>query len=79
MPLFRAFLEYGLQLNNDTSSVRVRDRVVGEKAGQEYKLTVPSQGIWGTASIDGRNIDECVSTTRNSIVHLDHLREHRRL
>lgn len=58
VPIFRAFLEYGLQVNNMTESVRIRDHVVGEKAGVEYELTVPQQGIWGTASVNGRNIDE---------------------
>lgn len=57
VPIFRAFLEFGLQVNNMTASVRVRARVVAEQPGLQYNLTVPSQGIWGTASIDGRNID----------------------
>ena len=76
MPRYQAFLEYGLQLNNATSSVRVRDRVVGEKAGQEYNLTVPLQGNWGTASIDGRNVNKCVSAPCSHPVQLHHLHEH---
>lgn len=58
VPIFRAFLEYGLQVNNMTQLARVRDKVVSEKPGREYELTVPLHGIWGTASINGQNIDE---------------------
>lgn len=59
MPTFRAFLEYGVELNGVGALVDVRAKAVGDKPGAEYELVVPQRGIWGTASIDGRNIDKC--------------------
>eukprot|EP00884_Botryococcus_braunii_P020609 jgi/Botrbrau1/7231/Bobra.0021s0016.1 len=58
VPRFRAFLEYGLQLNNLMTLVDVRAAVVVAKAGQKYEVLAPQQGIWGTASIGGFNIDK---------------------
>ena len=58
VPTFRAFLEYGVELNGVGALVDVRAAAVGDKPGAEYELVVPQRGIWGTASIDGRNIDK---------------------
>ena len=58
VPTFRAFLEYGVELNRVGALVEVRAAAVGDKEGAEYELVVPQRGIWGTASIDGRNIDK---------------------
>lgn len=61
VPTFRAFLEYGVELNRLGALVEVRAAAVGDKEGAEYELVVPQRGIWGTASIDGRNIDKCAA------------------
>ena len=61
VPTFRAFLEYGVELNRVGALVEVRPAAVGDKEGAEYELVVPQRGIWGTASIDGRNIDKCAA------------------
>jgi len=59
VPTFRAFLQYGVELNGLGGLVDVRAAAVGDKPGAEYELVVPQRGIWGTASIGGRNIDKC--------------------
>ena len=64
VPHFRAFLEYALALNNLTTLVEVRPWAVADKAGETYTLVVPQRGIWGTASIDGGNIDRCAPHPR---------------
>ncbi|KAK9842464.1 hypothetical protein WJX81_001323 [Elliptochloris bilobata] len=61
VPTFRAFLEYGVELNRLGGLVDVRAAAVSDKAGAEYELVVPQRGIWGTASIDGRNIDKNIN------------------
>ena len=61
VPTFRTFLEYGVELNRLGALVEVRAAAVGDKEGAEYELVVPQRGIWGTASIDGRNIDKCAA------------------
>lgn len=57
VPHFRAFLEYALALNNFTALVELRSSVVADRSGESYTLTVPQRGIWGTASVNGGNID----------------------
>lgn len=52
VPLFQAFLHYGLQLNNMSSQVVVRDRVVSDVSGKPHNLSVALKGIWGPASVD---------------------------
>ncbi len=61
VPTFRAFLQYGVELNGLGGLVDVRAAAVGDKPGAEYELVVPQRGIWGTASIGGRNIDKCAA------------------
>ena len=61
VPHFRAFLEYAVALNNFTAMVEVRPSVVADKLGEPYTLTVPQRGIWGTASVNGGNIDRQAS------------------
>ena len=61
VPHFRAFLEYTVALNNFTALVEVRSLVVADKSGESYTLTVPQRGIWGTASVNGGNIDRRAS------------------
>eukprot|EP00195_Chlamydomonas_chlamydogama_P011405 CAMPEP_0202902672 /NCGR_PEP_ID=MMETSP1392-20130828/16989_1 /ASSEMBLY_ACC=CAM_ASM_000868 /TAXON_ID=225041 /ORGANISM="Chlamydomonas chlamydogama, Strain SAG 11-48b" /LENGTH=567 /DNA_ID=CAMNT_0049589473 /DNA_START=195 /DNA_END=1898 /DNA_ORIENTATION=+ len=55
VPLFRAFVKYGLQINNLTHLVDLHERVVGEKDGEVMRMQVPTVGVWGTASVAGLN------------------------
>lgn len=59
VPHFRLFFMYGLQLNQYGGLVQIRTNAVADKAGTTYELVVPQRGIWGTASINGANIDQC--------------------
>ncbi|KAK9785855.1 hypothetical protein WJX73_004640 [Symbiochloris irregularis] len=60
VPQFRAFMEYGIQLNGIERQVHVRPFVAASIPGETYRLTVPQRGIWGTASVNGGNIDKAV-------------------
>ena len=60
VPQFRAFMEYGILLNGIEKQVHVRPFVAASIPGETYKLTVPQRGIWGTASVNGGNIDKWV-------------------
>jgi len=57
VPHFRAFLEYTVALNGFGDLVDVRHEVVSHETGKELRLVVPSKGYWGTAGINGLNID----------------------
>ena len=57
VPQFRAFLAYNRRLNHLEDLIEIRDTAVAEVGGRLYNLTVPQRGIWGTAGIDGLNID----------------------
>lgn len=60
VPQFRAFLAYNRRLNHLEDLIEIRDTAVVEVGGRLYNLTVPQRGIWGTAGIDGLNIDRSV-------------------
>ncbi len=64
VPHFRAFLEYNVHLNNLHHLVDVRPNVVSHVNGQPMTMVVPSTGIWGTAGIDGLNIDKNIPGER---------------
>jgi FkbM family methyltransferase len=58
VPQFRAFFEYNLARNGLTHLVQVRPTVAVRYPGRgNYTVVVPKRGIWGTAGIDGANID----------------------
>eukprot|EP00884_Botryococcus_braunii_P020612 jgi/Botrbrau1/7234/Bobra.0021s0018.1 len=57
VPHFRAFLEYGLQVNNLLGIVDLHATVVAPESDKQYEVLVPQQGIWGAAGIGGVNID----------------------
>eukprot|EP00884_Botryococcus_braunii_P020614 jgi/Botrbrau1/7236/Bobra.0021s0020.1 len=60
VPLFRAFLEFGLQLNHLHALVDLHRAVVSPDPGP-HKVLVPREGLWGMAGINGmnlRNVDE---------------------
>ena len=69
VPHFRAFLEYAIALNNLTAVIEVRPFAVADKAGETYNLVVPQRGIWGTASINGGNIDRsCTALSSHALL-----------
>ena len=67
VPHFRAFMEYGLALNGLGTLVHVRPFVAASAPGETYKLVVPQRGIWGTASVNGGNIDKWVLLPLKSV------------
>ncbi|GFR50178.1 hypothetical protein Agub_g12345 [Astrephomene gubernaculifera] len=67
VPLFHAFFEYSVHLNDLTSLIDIRPLVVSHESGKTLKMVVPARGIWGTAGIDGLNIDPAIQSTQESI------------
>jgi len=59
VPRFRAFLLYNVLLNGVGHLVEVRDTVVSDDRLPQ-SVVVPQRGIWGTAGINGMNIDPAV-------------------
>ena len=59
VPHFRAFIDYGVQLNHLAGLTHVRAAAAADHTAQTYKMVIPQRGIWGTASVDGSNIDRC--------------------
>jgi hypothetical protein len=58
VPLFRSFLQLAMQYNNVSHLIDLRTAVISDSpAGTVHKMVVPNRGIWGTAGIDGLNID----------------------
>ena len=55
VPQFRAFVEYGLALNNLSSLVTLRPYIASTVSGMEMTMEVPTSGVWGTASVGGIN------------------------
>eukprot|EP00884_Botryococcus_braunii_P020616 jgi/Botrbrau1/7238/Bobra.0021s0021.2 len=55
VPLFRAFMEFGLQLNHLLPLVDLHKAVVSPDPGP-HKVVIPTQGIWGMAGVDGLNL-----------------------
>lgn len=63
VPHFRAFLEYNVYINGLEHLVEVRPKVVTDTNGANMTMVVPSGGIWGTAGIDGLNIDHSLGAS----------------
>jgi hypothetical protein len=59
VPHFAAFFKYALLRNNFTRAVELRERIVSNSSAARLTMEVPQRGIWGTAGIDGMNIDRC--------------------
>ena len=62
VPHFRAFLEYNVYLNGIEHLVEFHTSVVSHVHNQPMTMMVPSNGIWGTAGIDGLNIDAAIKS-----------------
>lgn len=61
VPQFRAFFEYNVARNGLTGRVQVRPAAAVARPGRgNYTVVVPQRGIWGTAGIDGANIDHLI-------------------
>ncbi|GFR45755.1 hypothetical protein Agub_g7170 [Astrephomene gubernaculifera] len=67
VPLFRAFLELSVHLNHLTHLVDIRPYVVSHLSGRRLRMVVPARGIWGTAGIEGLNIDKAIEASQESI------------
>ncbi|GIL87966.1 hypothetical protein Vretimale_6338 [Volvox reticuliferus] len=67
VPLFRSFLEYNIHLNDLSNLIEVRPLVVSHETGKMLKMVVPARGIWGTAGIEGLNIDTSIQSDHSSI------------
>ncbi|PNH06979.1 hypothetical protein TSOC_006593 [Tetrabaena socialis] len=67
VPIFRAFFEFSVHLNDLTSLIDVRAMVVSHETGKTMNMVVPARGIWGTAGIDGLNIDKAIESEKESI------------
>ncbi|KAL3927226.1 MAG: hypothetical protein SGPRY_002922 [Prymnesium sp.] len=60
VPAFRNFLRAAAQLNNLSHSIHIRPTVVSDVSGETVQMQVPEGGIWGTASVDGLNVDPSI-------------------
>jgi len=74
VPLFRAYVNWALAINNVTHLVDLRPYVASSTRGQVMKMAVPTRGAdtWGTASVDGANnnpqrVGEWVTTTSERV------------
>eukprot|EP00798_Chlamydomonas_sp_ICE-L_P008195 gene8195-1457_t len=69
VPHFHAFLEYSVHLNGLRHLVDMRKNVIShEGGGKELQMVVPSAGIWGTAGIDGLNIDGNIKSENEKLM-----------
>mmetsp|Transcript_5720 Transcript_5720/g.12635 ORF Transcript_5720/g.12635 Transcript_5720/m.12635 type:complete len:565 (+) Transcript_5720:140-1834(+) len=62
VPHFHAFLEYSVHVNGYAKLVDMRTNVVSHETGKTMKMVVPNKGIWGTAGIEGSNIDSSIKS-----------------
>lgn len=67
IPVFRAFFEFSAYLNNVMHLVDIRSQVVSHERGKTMKMVVPARGIWGTAGIDGLNIDRAIESSKEEL------------
>ncbi|KAG2452620.1 hypothetical protein HYH02_002857 [Chlamydomonas schloesseri] len=76
VPLFRAFLTFALHLNG-LGGGRVLVRPVAASdvgGGRRLRLVVPSRGIWGTAGVEGLNIDGAIEGSKSETIEVDAVR-----
>ena len=67
VPIFRAFVETAARLNNLTHRIHLRSAVVSDVPGVRINLTVPLKGIWGTASVNGLNVDPSIPSPKYQV------------
>ncbi|KAG2493458.1 hypothetical protein HYH03_008275 [Edaphochlamys debaryana] len=67
VPLFRSFFTFSVHLNGLEGLIDIRPRVVSHEGSKTMKMVVPGAGIWGTAGIDGLNVDTRAGAAREEI------------
>lgn len=67
VPLFRHFIEAAARINNLSHMIHVRPLVVSDKSGETVQMLVPERGYWGTASVDGLNVDPSIRSARHEL------------
>ncbi|KAG2484626.1 hypothetical protein HYH03_016580 [Edaphochlamys debaryana] len=67
VPLFRSFFTFSTHINDLSGLIEIRPKVVSHERGKTMKMVVPSKGIWGTAGIDGLNIDRAIEASMEEI------------
>lgn len=74
VPHFFAFFEYSVHVNGLAQLIDMRKQVVSAEGSGEVIMTVPSRGIWGTASIGGSNIDPAIKDSENKKISVPSVR-----
>lgn len=67
VPHFRAFFEYSVYFNDFQELVTIHSEVVNDQHNGTVRFVVPARGIWGTAGIDGANIDRAVESAKQEL------------
>ncbi|KAG2484627.1 hypothetical protein HYH03_016581 [Edaphochlamys debaryana] len=67
VPLFRSFFTFSTHINDLTGLIDIRPKVVSHERNKTMQMVVPSKGIWGTAGIDGLNIDRAIQASKEEI------------
>ncbi|KAG2488218.1 hypothetical protein HYH03_013212 [Edaphochlamys debaryana] len=67
VPLFRSFYTFSTHINDLTGLINIRPKVVSHEGNKTMKMMVPSNGVWGTAGIDGLNIDNAIEASKEEI------------
>ncbi|KAG2446062.1 hypothetical protein HXX76_000664 [Chlamydomonas incerta] len=75
VPLFRAFLSFALHLNGLGGRVLVRPVAASDAGGgRRLRVIVPSRGIWGTAGVEGLNIDGATEGSKSEVLEVEAVR-----
>jgi len=62
IPHFHAFFEYSVYINGFAGRVDRRRNVVSHEDGKIMTMVAPRDGTWGTAGVDGLNIDSSIKS-----------------
>ena len=67
VPVFRQFIEAAARINNLTHMIHLRPAVVSDVSGATVEGQVPERGYWGTASVNGLNVDPSIRGTKYTV------------
>ena len=67
VPVFRQFIEAAARINNLTHMIHLRPAVVSDVSGATVEVQVPERGYWGTASVNGLNVDPSIRGTKYTV------------
>lgn len=67
VPLFRKFITAAAQINQLSERIHLRPAVLSDVSGQTVQVQVPTTGIWGTASVDGLNVDPSIRSSQYTV------------